>query len=119
MAAKAFFLMRLNDHIQYLKKMESTLEGKGNFQGCTHSECKLGQWLHGEGGNEVATITSSHAKEVFDSLFEPHERFHEASKQALDKKQAGDDEGAKLAMTEMYCLSHQITQKLLALDTLV
>ncbi|MEK8018996.1 MAG: CZB domain-containing protein [Candidatus Parabeggiatoa sp.] len=119
MAAKAFFLMRLNDHVQYLKKMESTLGGKGLFQGTTHSECKLGQWLHGDGTNEVGTLTDTHAKEVFDSLFEPHERFHITSKQALDKKQAGDDEGAKLAMTEMYRLSHLITQKLLALDTLL
>jgi hypothetical protein len=119
MAAKAFFLMRLNDHVQYLKKMESTLKGKCNFQGTTHSECKLGQWLHGEGANEVATLTNSHAKTVFESLFEPHERFHVISKQALDKQHAGDNEGAKMAMTEMYGLSQMLTQKLLTLDTLV
>ncbi|MCK5522053.1 MAG: CZB domain-containing protein [Thiomargarita sp.] len=119
MSTKAFFLMRLNEHVQYLKNIEATLEGKGNFQAIHHSECQLGQWLYGDGANEIASLQqSSTAKNIFDSLFEPHEQFHLASKQALEKKQAGDEQTAKTAMTEMYKLSHIITQKLLALDAL-
>jgi len=108
--------MRLNDHIQYLKNIEATLEGKGDFQGTHHYKCQLGQWLYGEGANEIATLQqSSTAQNIFDSLFEPHEQFHLASKQALE---ASDEQTAKTAITEMYKLSHIITQKLLALDVL-
>ncbi|RKZ38253.1 MAG: hypothetical protein DRQ49_00505 [Gammaproteobacteria bacterium] len=117
MPSKAFFLMRLNDHIQYLKKIEATLEGKGDFYGTHHHECKLGQWLYGEGANEVATLEQSReAQKIFDSLFEPHEQFHTVSKKALEK--ACPEKNAKIAITEMYKLSQILTQKLLALDTL-
>ncbi len=114
--ASAFFLMRLNDHIQYLKKIEATLAGTEDFQGTEHHQCKLGLWLYGDGGNEVLALQNPKAKEIFESLFEPHESFHNASHQALENKQAGDEEGAKLAITEMYKLSQNLTQKLLELD---
>lgn len=118
MPTKAFFLMRLNDHVQYLKNIEATLVDKGDFQGTNHHDCKLGQWLYGDGAEEVAALSNSKAQEVFDSLFEPHERFHTISKQALEKKQAGDEPAAQAAMTEMHKLSHIIAHKLLELDTL-
>ncbi|MDM8558823.1 CZB domain-containing protein [Candidatus Parabeggiatoa sp. HSG14] len=118
MATKVFFLMRLNDHIQYLKNIEATLEKKGNFQGTDHHYCKLGQWLYGDGVNEVIALQNNKAQEVFDSLFEPHKRFHTVSKQVLEKKQAGDEKGIQIAITEMYKISDVITQKLLDLDAL-
>jgi hypothetical protein len=118
MPGKAFFLMRLNDHIQYLKELETTLVGEGNFQGSSHRDCKLGKWLYGEGPTEVEAFKNSKIKELFESLFEPHERFHSISKQALEKKLTGDDLGAQAAIMEMHVLSHLITQKLLELDTL-
>jgi len=116
---KAFFLMRLNDHIQYLKNIEATLNGEGTFQGNHHRDCKLGQWLYGEGQNEVATLADSQkAQAIFQSLLEPHERFHEISQLALEKKQNGDIQGAQTIITEMHILSHTIAQKLLELDAL-
>jgi len=118
MPTKAFFLMRLNDHIQYLKKIEATLAGENNFQGTNHQDCKLGEWLYGEGADEVSSLDSHKAQEIFDSLFEPHECFHTISQQALEKQQLGDKIGIQTTMTEMYRLSHIITQKLLELDTL-
>jgi Chemoreceptor zinc-binding domain len=118
MPAKAFFLMRLNDHIQYLKEIEATLSGEGNFQGTSHRHCKLGKWLYGEGPAEIAALNNNQVKDIFDSLLEPHERFHNISKQALEKKQGGDDQGAQAVITEMHVLSHIIAQKLLELDTL-
>jgi len=118
MPSKAFFLMRLNDHIQYLKKIDATLSGKVNFQGTSHNECKLGKWLYGEGVTEVAELQSGRAQEIFDSLFEPHERFHSVSKEALHKKLVGDEQGSKEAITEMHVLSCVISQKLLELDSL-
>jgi hypothetical protein len=114
--AKAFFLMRLNDHIQYLKKIDATLKGQSDFQGTSHHDCKLGKWLYGEGPAEIASMKDSKAKEVFDSMLEPHERFHAFGKEALEKKQATDDDGMKQAVTGMYTLSSILTNKLLELD---
>ena len=118
MPNQAFFLMRLNDHIQYLKNIEATLVGEGDFQGTSHLSCKLGQWLYGEGAKEVTQLKNPKAKEVFESLFEPHERFHTISYEALAKHQGGDKGGAQAAITEMHQLSHVISQKLLELDAL-
>ena len=115
---KAFFLMRLNDHIQYLKKIEKRLKEENDFAGSSYKECKLGKWLYGEGGHEVACLNNKEAQEIFDSLFEPHQRFHEASSQALERYQSGDASGAHQAITEMYIFSRIITQKLLQLDAM-
>jgi hypothetical protein len=116
MAGKAFFLQRLNDHIQYLKKIDNTLKGQGDFEGCDHHSCKLGLWVDKEGPQEVAALSNSKAVEIFESMKEPHEKFHAASKQALEKKRAGDEEGAKAAMTDMHSLSAILSNKLLELD---
>lgn len=118
MAKKAFFMKRLNDHVQYLKEIDATLKGTGTFQGTSHCECALGKWMYGEGIAEVQALGNDTAKTIFDSLQEPHEQFHVVSKQALEKKQAGDEEGAKAALTEMHVLSTAITNKLLQLDGL-
>ncbi|MDM8545043.1 CZB domain-containing protein [Candidatus Venteria ishoeyi] len=116
MAGKAFFLQRLNDHVQYLKKINATLEGKSDFQGTAHTDCKLGQWIYGEGADEVASLSDPKAQETFDALKEPHEKFHDISKDALAKKIAGDEEGARRAETDMHVLSTNIYNKLLDLD---
>ncbi|HEC85057.1 MAG: hypothetical protein DRR08_03410 [Candidatus Parabeggiatoa sp. nov. 2] len=116
MAKKAFFLKRLNDHVQYLKKIDAAIKGESDFQGTPHRDCQLGQWLYDEGGAEVAAMENSNAKEVFESLLEPHERFHTISKEALEKKRAGDEAGAQAILTEMHVLSTLITNKLLELD---
>jgi hypothetical protein len=118
MPNKVFFLRRLNDHIQYLTKIEATMRGKCDFQGTNHHDCKLGQWLYGDGVNELSTLHNNQAQTIFEALFEPHEQFHTISKQALTKQHAGDELGAKNALTNMYKLSHVLTQKLLQLDKL-
>ena len=102
-----------------LNLMALFLAGTGDFQGTGHHDCQLGQWLYGDGPNGMAALQSSKVQEIFDSLFEPHEHFHTISKQALEKKQAGDEPAAQNAMTDMYQISHIITQKLLALDTVI
>jgi hypothetical protein len=113
---KAFFIRRLNDHIQYMKKINATLLGEGDFYGTQHTECKLGQWLYGEGVAEVKALNSGKAKTIFDSIIEPHQRFHLVSKKALECKANGDEEGSQAAVTEMHVLSNTISQKLLELD---
>lgn len=113
----AFFLLRMNDHLQYLNKVKATLDGKGDFRGSDYHKCKFGLWLYGDGPNEVADMPAE-AKPVFESIFEPHQRFHDASHQALEFHDAGDSEHAKEKMTEMHHLSNELVGKLLQLDRL-
>lgn len=115
MVGKAFFLQRLNDHVVYLKKVQRTLDGTEDFQVTDCHDCKLGKWLYGEGVSE-AEAAGAKSKELFDSLFEPHKKFHDHSKAALEKKGAGDDEGSKGDVTEMMKLSTTLVNTLLAMD---
>ncbi len=115
--AGAFFFLRLNDHVQYLRRIQATLEEKDDFQGTCHTSCKLGKWLYGKGAEEAASV-GEEAKRVFDSLFEPHEQFHRASRTALESKQQGDTVTANAAVTEMHQLSTVLIHKLIKLDKL-
>jgi len=108
----------MNDHVQYLKKINKTLDGQESFQSCSHTECKLGQWMYGEGEAEVATIANPRVKEVFEELKEPHQQFHQASADALAKQLAGDKDGAQQSITEMHKLSTVVYNRLLELDKL-
>jgi hypothetical protein len=115
MDENAFFLKRMNDHIQYLSKLKATLEDRGDFQGSDHHSCKLGQWLDNEGPEQSSSINNE-VRTIFDTLLEPHERFHQASQLALDCKKTGDKEGMEDAMTEMFKLSTKLVDILMKLD---
>ncbi|MCG7982643.1 MAG: CZB domain-containing protein [Candidatus Thiodiazotropha lotti] len=117
MNESAFFLRRMNDHVQYLGKIKATLEDKGDFQGTDHHSCKLGLWLDRDGPIESSAI-STQARETFDQLLDPHECFHLASKQALACKVAGDRAGMENAMTEMFKLSNTLVNILMKLDSM-
>lgn len=115
MEGKAFFLFRLNDHIQYLGKIQAALDGKSDFRGTDFHDCKLGKWLYGSGPGE-AEAAGSEAKALFDSLLDPHQRFHQASHEAIEKLEGGDAIGSRVAVTEMMNLSVTLVDTLLALD---
>jgi hypothetical protein len=117
MTTSAFFLLRMNDHVQYLGKLKATLEDKGDFQGCDHHSCKLGTWMDGESA-EQARALGAEAQSVFDKLLEPHEQFHNASHEALAKKAVGDLQGMEASMTEMFRLSNVLVKLLMKLDAL-
>jgi hypothetical protein len=117
MSENAFFLRRMNDHVQYLGKLKANLTDKGDFQGSDHHSCKLGQWLDGEGAAQ-STRYGDAARAVFDSLLEPHEQFHNASHLALERKSACDIAGMEAAMTEMFKLSVVLVDRLMKLDEL-
>ncbi len=117
MSESAFFLRRMNDHIQYLGRIKATLAERGDFQGTDHHSCKLGQWLDSE-GPEQASALGGESRAIFDSLLGPHEAFHQASHQALSCKTAGDMAGMESAMTEMLKLSVALVDTLIKLDTL-
>ncbi len=113
----AFFLLRMNDHLQYLNRFHATLDGRGDFHGTDHHSCKLGIWLDTKGPTEISGIGPD-AQALFESIFEPHQRFHEASSQALELKEAGNLVAAEEKLTEMHQLSALLVDKLLKLDTL-
>ncbi|MEW8027176.1 MAG: CZB domain-containing protein [Candidatus Thiodiazotropha sp.] len=117
MSESAFFLRRMNDHIQYLGKLKATLEDRGDFQGSDHHSCKLGQWLDSDGPAQSAAI-SEEACAIFDSILEPHEQFHQASQRALDCKKSDDKNGMEEAMTEMFKLSAKLVDILMELDSM-
>jgi hypothetical protein len=117
MSESAFFLRRMNDHIQYLGKIKATLSDKGDFQGSDHHSCKLGQWLDSDGPQQASDL-GGEAMEIFDSLIQPHEAFHQASHQALSCKAAKDEAGMEAAMTEMFKLSVTLVDTLMELDRL-
>ena len=99
------------------KKIQATLEGKGNFQGTDYHDCKLGKWIN-EDGAEEASLVSDEARKIFDSMIEPHQQFHDASKAALEKQQSGDTGGAEEQVTNMHKLSTSLVNSLLELDKL-
>lgn len=115
MKQKAFFLQRMNDHVQYLGKIKATLNQCGDFQGTDCHHCALGQWLYGEGQKEPSSLgEDGHA--LFEQLITPHEHFHQASARALNALEAGDEVGQYRAMTEMHQLSNHLVKTLLNLD---
>ena len=114
----AFFLLRMNDHLQYLNRFHATLDGRGNFHGTDHHNCKLGKWLDTDGPAETREV-GPEGQAIFESIIEPHRRFHEASSQALELKEAGNQAAAEVKLTEMHQLSGQLVDKLLKLDSLM
>ena len=115
MKQQAFFLQRINDHVQYLNKIKATLSKKGDFQGSDCHHCTLGKWLDGE-GHEQARALGGDVSKLFEQLIDPHQKFHEASAQALTCMSLGDEVGQYRAMTEMHQLSNHLVQKLLEID---
>lgn len=118
METKAFFLKRLNDHVQYLKRVKERLDGANNFEPTDCHTCALGHWLYGEGQQEV-TSYGPKVVDLFNQLLEPHERFHTVSSEALQAKLAGDEVGMRRALTDMHKISNSLITILLQMDTLV
>lgn len=111
----AFFLLRINDHMQYLKKINATMEGRGDFRGGDHHSCKLGQWIDTTGPQEAAQV-GPQAATLFEGILQPHELFHSASGRALALQAAGRQEESKREVTEMHRLSSALVDLLLGLD---
>lgn len=116
-STSAFFFLRINDHLQYLRRIEKTLEGEGDFRGTSKESCKLGLWLYGEGRGQAEAI-GPEAVKLLDDLVEPHKLFHEASARAIILKESGDEAGSRQAITEMMKLSVTLINILSALDAL-
>ncbi|SDZ94295.1 MAG: CZB domain-containing protein [Candidatus Thiothrix putei] len=115
MEKKAFFLKRLNDHVQYLRQMKGRLDGSNHFEPTTCRMCSLGGWLYGEGQREANAYGESMV-ELFNALFVPHERFHLASDEALRCQLDGNEIGMRRAFTEMHQLSNTLVNLLLQMD---
>ncbi|MBI5031670.1 MAG: CZB domain-containing protein [Chloroflexi bacterium] len=116
---RTFFLKRLNDHLVYMKRVKRMLEGKEHFLGTDYHFCALGKWMYGIGLTEVQAFESEKLEQLFKSLFEPHQHFHEASRRAIEMFQAHDAAAARAAETEMIRLSGRLVDIFLKMDGLV
>jgi hypothetical protein len=111
----AFFLLRINDHLQYLKKINATLEGRGDFLGGDHHSCKLGQWIDSSGPREASEV-GAQAVALFEGVRAPHEQFHVASSRALALRAQGQERESAREVTQMHRLSSALVDLLLGLD---
>lgn len=111
----AFFLQRINDHLQYLRKIDATLSGRGDFRGGDHHACKLGQWIDSVGPREAAAFGPA-AVAALEGVHHPHELFHAASGRALALKESGEHEACEREVTLMHQLSRELVDLLLGLD---
>ena len=116
---KAFFLSRLNEHLQYMGDVEKSLNGDCEFQGCEFNHCQLGQWLYGAGTEEVLSLKNNRALKMFNRLFDVHKKFHEAGDQALLQKRRGYSEISSQCLSDMQLFCSQLITILLALDDIV
>lgn len=112
---KAFFVQRLNDHIQYLDRITKTVKGKDNFTGCDCHCCKLGHWLDTSGEADINQYAPD-STHLYATLVEQHEQFHLVSGQILAFYHQNDEMSAQRAMTEMHKLSQQLVTILLTID---
>jgi len=115
MSSTAFFLKRLNDHVLYLKKIKLTLNNRGDFCGSDYHRCKLGEWLYGEGKEQARNI-SDEMLTLFESLFDPHQQFHDASAIAITAHNEGNRELETTQFTKMHTLSNTLVSILLDMD---
>lgn len=113
----AFFLLRINDHLQYLKKITATLEGRGEFRGGDHHSCALGRWIDGAGAGEAAEV-GPEGSLLFEGIKGPHEQFHTVSGRALTLQAAGRQAESAEQVTQMHRLSGALVDLLLGLDRL-
>lgn len=111
----AFFLQRMNDHVQYLRKIKETLNHQNDFYGCDCHLCALGRWLDNE-GKEQAQSYGEDVQKLFEKLDQQHAEFHQVSQQALECSDNGDEKGSYEAMTQMHKLSNQLVNLLLEMD---
>lgn len=111
----AFFFQRINDHIQYLRRLEETLKDQGDFRGTDFHSCKLGQWIDTEGPSQIPE-GADRAKLVFEEMIKVHEHFHQTGEQALAAKEANDPAAVRQAITEMLKDSNFLVSKLMELD---
>ena len=111
----AFFFQRINDHIQYLRRLEQTLKDQGDFRGYDFHSCKLGQWIDTEGPSHIPEGADK-AKLVFAEMNTVHEHFHQTSERALAAKEANDPAAVRQAVTDMLKDSNILVAKLMELD---
>ncbi|MFK5893120.1 MAG: CZB domain-containing protein [Pseudomonadota bacterium] len=116
MKSNSFLMFRLNDHIQYMKKIQRTLSDKSDFKGLEHQHCKLGEWLYGDGIEEIKSTNNKELEEIFQSLYEPHKKYHDASKKALQHHNENNEKEARQYETKMIVISSILVNLLLKLD---
>ena len=100
------------------KKIKLTLDDRGDFCGSDYHLCKLGEWLYGEGKEQSSNI-SDEMLATFESLFEPHQQFHDASAIAITAHEEGNTETEATQFNKMHTLSNTLVSIFLDMDRMV
>ena len=111
MSNKTVFIQAIESHLNYLNEVQHSINSAGDFCGTNHQSCTMGKWLHGQAAEDVKKI-GKNAEEIFQQLFEPHEKFHEVSSASIKAFNDYDHLVAKSSLTEMIFLSNQLTKLL-------
>ena len=114
MSNETVFIKAIKFHIEYLKNIQQNINGAGDYCGTNHQSCTMGKWMHGEAADDVEKL-GAEAENIFQQLFEPHEKFHEVSNTSIEAFNNNDHELAKSASMEMIFLSDKLTKLLLEL----
>ena len=94
-----------SDHATFKKRVIDTLVGRAHAKACDlpdHHGCRFGKWYDSLQDQEIK------ASSAYRCIAEPHLQVHAYGKEALDKFQAGDLEGAVSAAAEMESASRQV-----------
>lgn len=93
------------DHILFKKRVVDTMLGVSDWQASevpTHHMCRLGKWYDGIKAPEVKNDL------VFRNLERPHQMVHQAAREALEAKAAGDMQQAFAAVERMNDASQEV-----------
>ncbi len=86
------------DHKAFVDRVRAALDGKTGLKAAdltTHHSCRFGKWY------EAVSDQDLRGRPAFQKIADPHQRVHEAGRQALDCLAAGDKAGAEAAAARM------------------
>jgi len=107
------FAMARLDHLEWKRKLKSSLEDRGNPSeglAISHRDCDLGKWLY------------LHGLEKYDhfplmmELERTHEELHSIAKDVIRMRDSGDRVGAKQEFSKMRPISDKVIALLMELE---
>ena len=107
------FSMARLDHLEWKRKLKSSLEGAGEpseWLAISHKDCELGKWLYSRGLQKY-----DHYPLILE-LERTHEELHSIAKNILQKRDSGDRLAAKQEFSKMKPVSDKVIALLMELE---
>jgi len=106
LGSQALVEIAKNDHVTFKKRIADVMTGRKRGLSAhrlpDHHACRLGQWYDSMQHSEIATDPA------FRALPEPHQRVHEAGKEALRRFQHGDHVATRTEVEHLEASSQQV-----------